>query len=113
MRRINFTLDTGFPSNVCFEPIEKEKVLSLLTFDAIPTKKEIRERAISLAIIAKESGADEAVINGTPYLMSSLEIELKRVGVTPVYSICTRKLVDINPDGFYTYRHNFLGFLKM
>lgn len=99
---------------VQFKGQEKEAkadILEALTFNEIPTKEEIINRAKTLSTIAKAtlnqardlSGLDAeyyALIGGAPYLMSALEKELKEDGVIPLYAFSKRVSVEITqPDG--------------
>lgn len=113
MKRINLTQHDGKPEQGCFEPENKEQVKELLTFEALPTKAEIRDRAVSLAIIAKESGAEEAMIGGAPYLMADLETELRRFGVTPVYAFSRREAIEDPNTGEKISVFKHIGFIKI
>lgn len=76
----------------------KERVKSLLTFDAIPTSKEIREVAKQLAALVL--GQDAAMIGGAPFLMGALEAALVNVGVEPLYAFSRRESVEeVQADG--------------
>lgn len=82
------------------EPMDKQAVKTLLTFNAIPTVAEMRERAEKLANLALESGAPAAMVGGAQYFMSTLEQALKAHGVKPMYAFSVRKSVDKHlPDG--------------
>lgn len=99
---------------VQFKGHEKEAradILEALTFNEIPTKEEIINKAKTLSTIAKAtldqarnlSGLDVkfyALIGGAPYLMSALEKELKEDGVIPLYAFSKRVSVETaQPDG--------------
>ncbi|MBQ3932966.1 MAG: hypothetical protein II653_04360 [Lachnospiraceae bacterium] len=89
----------------------REDILEALTFNEIPTKEEIRNKAKTLATIAKAtlnqaenlSGIHAryyALIGGAPYLMNALERALKEEGVTPLYAFSKRVSVETTqPDG--------------
>ena len=70
----------------------KEIIQCLLTFDKIPTKKEIDNRANVIANLAvKESdlmggSVSAAMIGGAPYLMGMIECGLIARDITPLYS---------------------------
>ena len=87
---INLTMHSASPEQGCFEPEKKEDVKDLLLFRKIPTAQEIKQRALLLAYIAHESGANYAMIGGALYLMRSLERSLLDLGITPVYSFSER-----------------------
>ena len=59
-----------------------------------------------LAQIAKDSGADAAMIGGAPFLMSSLVTALRQQGLAPLYAFSKRVSQD-GPDGkkFSLFKH--------
>lgn len=82
------------------EPVEKEKVKSLLTFEFFPRREEIAARAKALAEVAADHGAEAAMIGGAPYLMTYLERELKEKGIKPLYSFTQRVSEEVTlPSG--------------
>ena len=83
-----------------FEPKlgDKEKIRELLTFDEIPEKRDLVERALKLAEIAAKYGAKYAMIGGAPYLMPPLEIALLSYGIEPVYSFTRREVVELRSE---------------
>lgn len=120
-RILNLTKHCATPEQVADGVIEpstetKEQILRLLTFDKIPTQKEIDNRANAIAnIMVKESdlmgGSVNAVmIGGAPYLMSILERVLIARDITPLYSFMQMVVVAEGgrPYGFVresTYKH--------
>lgn len=83
-------------------------VKKLLTFNSIPSKKEIISNAIALAAYASgllnqaKNDGDRlyALIGGAPYLMPPLEEALKQEGITPLYAFSQRESVETrNADG--------------
>ena len=97
------------------EPSDKAAVQALLTFDDLPSKAEVQERAEKLAQIAKDSGATTAMIGGAPFLMAPLEAALKGRGIQPLYAFSRRESVEKTlPDGstqkVAVFRH--LGFVE-
>jgi len=73
------------------------EVSALLNFTDIPGEGDISERARALAKLANRS---RAMIGGAPYLMASLERELRRLAITPLYSFTARESVEVvQPDG--------------
>lgn len=97
------------------EPLDKERVRKLLTFDKLPPRAEINRRARALAIIAQEHPSKpEAAMIGSIYdgdtalfLLSTLENELwcRRIGI--LYSF--GKVVE-DCDGNEIYHH--IGWIK-
>jgi hypothetical protein len=83
---------------------ERIELQSLLTFDVLPTAREIGERAIAIVSIARRViGGDDfpqALIGGASYLMSSLEWYLRDAGIAPIYAFSLRESIEeIAPDG--------------
>lgn len=72
------------------EPENKTAVQAALTFDAIPSADEMRQRAEFLAAIAKDSGCNKAMIGGAPFFMAPMERALLATGITPVYAFSVR-----------------------
>lgn len=98
---------------------DREVLSGILTFDEIPSKADIRERARKIATMASWSvisdGEVAAMIGGAPYLMGPLEEELRKQGITPVYAFSKRESEDqIQPDGTVrkvtVFRH--VGFVE-
>ncbi len=81
-----------------FEPSNKESVKEYGLIEFLPKFWQLKAKAQSLAFIAKESGADAAMIGGAPYLMGVLEKELKKVGVQPCYAFSIRESSEIQLD---------------
>ncbi len=72
------------------EPENKALIQDLLTFDSIPTKDELENRAAILAEYAHDSGAKSAMIGGAPFFMAPLEIALIAKGIQPLYAFSQR-----------------------
>ena len=76
-----------------------EEIKHLLTFEEIPTKSEMKDRAERLARIVKEEGVyDAALIGGAPYFMSTLEKVLKKHGIKPLYSFSKRIVEEVQDE---------------
>ena len=95
---------------------DRARVAQLLTFDSLPTREEIEDRASRLALVAAEihaaaTGGDpdpmggtcigaRIMIGGAPYLMAPLERALTRWGMVPTYAFSRRESVEeTGPDG--------------
>jgi hypothetical protein len=102
---------------------DKKTIIDLLTFDSIPTYKEINYRADQLANIAANQCDYEgnyvyfssAMIGGAPYLMSALEYALDEITVNALYAFSVRESVEsVEPDGSVVKRNVFrhLGFVE-
>lgn len=90
------------------------EIKSLLTFQDIPSREEVLERAEKLAEIA--AGYPAAMIGGAPYLMGALETALKKRDVQPVYAFSERKSMEKTlPDGSVqkTAVFEFKGFVTL
>ena len=107
------------------EPSEQDKktIIGLLTFDSIPTRKEISYRADRLVNIVANQCDDEggyvhfgdAMIGGAPYLMSLLEYALDEIGVDALYAFSVRESIEtVEPDGSVVKKNVFrhLGFVE-
>lgn len=105
-------------------PEDARKELSeLLTFSSLPTREEIKKRAeaiISLALKLRNENKvpqfEKVMIGGAPYLMASLEKEIKNWGYIPVYAFSLRESVEkVEADGSITktavFRHK--GFVEV
>lgn len=87
---------------------------ALLTFQALPEKEEILERAEKLAAMA--TGYPAAMVGGAPYLMGALETALKKRGIQVLYAFSERKSVEKTlPDGSVqkTAVFEFKGFVAL
>lgn len=95
MRILNLTQHNPSPEQVAagvFDPDDKVSIRKdLLTFDDIPTREEINQRAKELAEVALAHDADGAMIGGASYLMGPLERALSHVGVKPLHSFTRRE----------------------
>lgn len=111
-------------------PAVKAQIRNLLTFDHLPTKGDIEERAEALAKVAQEAlsarikdlegpprwGTSlEVLIGGAPYLMAPLEKSLRARGLMPVYAFSRRDTVEeVSPTGETikksVFRH--IGFIR-
>ena len=121
MKIVNLTQHLATPEQkeagvVDFEKNTAEKVKQLLTFETIPTQTELVDRANQLVIFAEISGADAALIGGAPFFMSTLEKELKREGIKPLYAFSRRESVEKTlPDGSIQKTNIFkhIGFVEV
>jgi hypothetical protein len=113
---INLTQHPATPDQGVTEPENKAAVQAALTFDAIPSSEDMKERADFLARIAKDSGASKAMIGGAPFFMSTLEKALLDVGIKPVYAFSVRESVEkTTDDGTVTKTNVFkhTGFVEI
>lgn len=103
---LNLTQHVATPEQIkagVFEPSAEDKLIiqNILTFDELPTREEISERARWLSEMAVHYcyPNGKAMIGGAPYLMSLLEDYLKHESVVPVYAFSKRESVDqVQPD---------------
>jgi hypothetical protein len=94
---------------------QSQEIRRLLTFERLPTRREIAERAEALAEIAEASGEPAAMIGGAPYLMSELEAALCERGITPLYAFSRRESVEEITDSGETVKRTVfkhLGFVE-
>ena len=103
---LNLTQHMGTPEQAVVEPSDKKMVQELLTFVSAPSKSEMKERAVRLASIAVEAGADCAMVGGAPYFMSTLEAALKEVGVKPLYAFSMRVSVEETDEAGNVVKRN-------
>ena len=123
---VNMTQHPATPEQIAagvFDPTPEQRaeIVALLTFDTLPEKGEIENRAEELALTAlailaarerslshveqerlMERGTVTyfAMIGGAPYLMPHLENEMVGAGVNPLYAFSTRESVEETlPDG--------------
>ena len=84
---------------------EKLELLKrLLTFDELPSQLEVESRAAALAYFASDASPDAgvgaAMIGGAPYLMATLECQLRQHCIQPVYAFSKRVSEEkVMPDG--------------
>lgn len=76
----------------------RDMIKGFLTFENLPSRKEIEACAFTLARIAVGQKATHAMIGGAPYLMSTLEHALKYYGVQPLYAFSKRESVEKKLD---------------
>lgn len=122
---INLTQHTATAEQIAADvfdasPEQRAEIARLLTFDELPNRGDIRDRAYELAFLARqilnakfaELSADErdlelrlgsgicAMIGGAPFLMAALADELSQLSVYALYAFSTRESVEeIQPDG--------------
>ena len=97
------------------EPEDKKKVQDLLTFNDLPSKEIIENKARMLAGIAISEGVSAVMIGGEPYLMSDLESHLKAYKITPLYAFTKRVVEEVEKDGevVKTSKFVFEGFVEV
>jgi hypothetical protein len=79
---------------------EKKGIVSLISFDDIPSSEEMGQRAEKLAEIVFENGCNAAMIGGAPYFQAPLERALVVKAIKPLYAFSKRESEDqIQPDG--------------
>jgi hypothetical protein len=86
MRIINLTSNPIQPEKSCLESESHVHVIELLTFNKLPTMRDIFARAQALAHIAIMENAEAALIEGPAFLLYSLEQALFQRAVQPLYS---------------------------
>lgn len=103
MTILNLTQHPASPEQVqagVVEPQDKAKVRELLTFNEIPTHSQIKQTAEALADLAKDHGAEAAMIGGALFLMAPLAQALRDRGITPLFAFTKRVVEEVTlPDG--------------
>lgn len=96
----------------------QEELKKLLTFEEMPTLKEVEKRASEIVFLLQrcEPCATKAMVGGAPYLMCPLENKLIESGIVPMYAFSKREVVEeIGPDGEVVkksiFRHK--GFISL
>ncbi len=120
---LNFTQHKATPDQIedhvwDLNDANRAELIKLLTFNEIPSNKEIKDRAIELTklALAHSHFGTEVMIGGAPYLMSTLEYTLAEAGMKPVYSFTQRQSIETqNTDGTVTKTNVFkhIGFITM
>jgi hypothetical protein len=103
-RILNLTQHPASPEQIAvgvIEPRDKQVVRNLLTFDAVPTRDQIKTRAEALAQVARDHGVNYAMIGGVGYLMGPLEQALMDFPqVQPIHAFTRRETVEeLQGDG--------------
>lgn len=135
MRIINLTQHKATQEQIeqgVFDMPEKyqEWLKDILTFESLPTKEEMDDRAHDLAMSAamfdmleddleaEEKGCElyptHALVGGAPFFMSTLEKHLYAHGLIPLYAFSQRQSVEkVAEDGTVTKTNVFkhLGFI--
>ena len=128
MRILNLTQHPATPEQVAagivdLTPAQRVFVSQWLTFEDVPTRRQINSRAALLAQAAANDSVgvgevgqfDAAMIGGAPYLMGPLEEALLAQDIKPLYAFSRRESVEtIAADGSVTktnvFRHaGFVG----
>lgn len=101
----------------------KDRVRDLLTFNSLPTKKEISTRAAMLALEVlmykvhhPNIKIDTVMIGGAPFLMSALENKLKQLMFKPVYAYSLRTVEERQIGNGESYKEvifKHLGFVEV
>lgn len=120
MKLVNLTQHPATPEQKAEGVVDLEGedlvlLKKLLTFNSIPYRDEICERAEKLALLARKYSTGAAMIGGAPWLMGALEWELENYRILPYYAFSRREAVEVtNPDGTVTktatFRH--IGFMQ-
>lgn len=123
---LNLTQHSATPEQIAQGVVDlpdeaRAELCALLTFDSLPTRDEIEERATAIADLAALESETEhgccirAMIGGAPFLMAALEGELRANGIKPLYAFSVRQSIEQEqPDGsvrkINVFRH--VGFVR-
>lgn len=97
MKILNLTQHAASAEQVAtgvVEPADKALVQALITFDELPSAKELGAKADALAQMAAYDGYDTAMIGGAPFFMAPLEKALRERGIKPLYAFSRRESVE-------------------
>lgn len=72
------------------DSINKALLTEALTFQTVPSLESMQIRAKFIASLAIMVGAENAMIGGAPFFMSTLENTLKAYGIKPCYAFSER-----------------------
>lgn len=100
---VNLTQHSATQEQNCVE-LEKENkatLKELLTFQDIPSKKELENRANEIARLALDSFDEPplyAMIGGAPFFMRYLEDALIEVGIQPLFAFSKREVQEFKKE---------------
>lgn len=80
----------------------RKQLMTLLTFEEIPTPQTLQERAKGIVDLLEELNQmpTRALIGGAPFFMGHLEEELRNAFVIPTYAFSRRVTTEVTqPDG--------------
>ena len=120
---VNLTQHPATPEQIAqgvvdLDPEDRAECARLLTFDDLPTAKDLWVAADQLVELVKSSPASEpgcwVMIGGAPFFMESLATALRRGGYCPVFAFSRRESVEqVQADGsvrkIAVFRH--MGFV--
>jgi len=92
---------------------------ALLTFDEIPSQRDMNQRAIDICNLLDKStpaSVGTAMIGGAPFFMATLEKTLLKWGYHPVYAFSKRESVEVQQaDGSVKKENIFkhVGFVRV
>ena len=93
-----------------FDLQDSIELKALLTIEVLPTPDDLFHRACSIVQLALDQDVEYAMIGGAPYLMSTLEAELKNVGIQPLYAFTQRVVTEQDAVKTATFKHE--GFVS-
>lgn len=98
-------------------PEFRGKVQELLTFEEIPTQRDMLDRAFKLAALSAvlaRPDTKEIMIGGAPFFMTILEGSLFAASFKTVYAFSKREVVESEKDGIVTKNMVFkhIGFVR-
>ena len=105
MTILNLTLHPATPEQIAAGVVDlcgdqRNLLVALLTFDTLPTRAEVEQRADAIALIAANHTHPAAMIGGAPFLMAALVNALNAELIQALYAFSTRESVEKTlPDG--------------
>lgn len=100
---INLTNHTPTPDQVVAGVVDvpndlREQIKALITFNELPDRDEIQQRAKALAELVEDMGFTTAMIGGAGYLMPALVESLKKRNIRPLFAFTKRIVVENEQD---------------
>ena len=90
---LNLTPYKASPEELAAGVVDSDEIFDIidshLTFNLLPTKRELETKALILALAARGLGYNKAMIgdSGATYFFGTLETALRQHGITPMYAI--------------------------
>jgi hypothetical protein len=101
------------------ETERQRELQKLLTFDTLPTAREVQIRAEKIKklidVVSREQKTQHVMIAGAPFLLPLLQRELQKDGYTVLYAFSERVSVEVEKDGVVTKTNVFkhVGFVEV
>ena len=90
---LNLTPYKASPEEVAAGVVDNDEMFQIidshLSFNSLPTKRELETKALILALAARGLGYSKAMIGGSGanYFLGTLETALRQHGIVPMYAV--------------------------